>query len=67
MQPVLDKELARHPEFGPALDGVDMGPPMAFARTLLSEQAMNGTELRAAMSERFPDLEPRRSPTAPGT
>jgi Winged helix DNA-binding domain len=57
VQPVLDKELARHPEFGPALVGVDLAPVLAFARTLLADRPVNGTELRAAMGERFPDLD----------
>jgi len=58
MQPVLDKELARHPEFGPALEGVDLEPVLAFARTVVAGNPMNGSELRAAMAERFPDLDP---------
>jgi hypothetical protein len=54
-QPVLDKELARHPEFGPALRGVDLEPVLAFARTLLAERPLTGAQLRAAMGERFPE------------
>ena len=57
-QPVLDKELARHPEFGPALRDVDLGPPLEYARALLAEKPRTGTELRAAFAERFPDLDP---------
>ena len=57
-QPVLDKELARHPEFGPELRGVDLDAPLAFARQLLADQPRTGTEIRAAMAERFPDLHP---------
>ncbi len=57
VQPVLDKELARHPEFGPALVGVDLTPVLAFARTLLADRPCSGTELRAAMGERFPELD----------
>jgi hypothetical protein len=55
MQPVPDKELARHPEFGPALEDVDMAPVLAFAQPLVAEQPLNGKELRAALAERFPD------------
>ena len=55
MQPVLDGELARHPEYGPALHGVDLDAVMAFARPLLAERPRTGGELRAALEERFPD------------
>jgi hypothetical protein len=54
MQPVLDREIARHPQFGPALLDVDLDPVLAFARTLLAERPRTGAELRAAMEERFP-------------
>ncbi len=57
-QPVLDKELARHREYGPALRGVDLGPPLAYARELLAERPRTGAQLRAAFAERFPDLDP---------
>jgi hypothetical protein len=55
VQPVLDRELARHGEFGPALRGVDLGPVLAFARTLLAERPRTGGELRAAFAEHFPE------------
>ncbi len=55
MQPVLDQELARHPAFAPALAGIDLAPILLFARELLGERAMSGTELRAAMAERYPE------------
>ena len=58
VQPVLDAELARHPEYGPPLQGVDLEPVLAFARTLTAEQPRTGPELRAAMTERFPDVNP---------
>ena len=67
MQPVLDAELARHPEFAPALAGVDLEPVLAFARALLAERPRTGTELRAALAERFPDTTPPRSPTPAAT
>ncbi len=57
VQPVLDAELARHPDFGPALRGVDMAPVLDFARPLLAERPHTGRQLRAAMAERFPDLD----------
>ena len=56
-QPVLDAELARHPDFGPALRGVDMAPVLDFARPLLAGRPHTGRQLRAAMAERFPDLD----------
>ena len=56
-QPVLDKELARHPLYGPALRGVDLGPPLGFARELLAERPLTGRQLRAAFAERFPDVD----------
>jgi hypothetical protein len=55
MQPVLDSELARHPEYAPALVGVDLDGVLAFARALLAERPRTGGELRAALAERFPD------------
>jgi DNA glycosylase AlkZ-like len=55
MQPVLDRELARHPEFGPALAKVDLDNVLAFARPLLAERPRTGGELRADMEARFPE------------
>jgi hypothetical protein len=57
-QPVLDAELARHPEYGPALAGVDLEPVLAFGRLLFAERPRTGPELRAAMEERFPGVDP---------
>jgi hypothetical protein len=58
MQPVLDAELARHPLYAPSLRDVDLEPVLAFARPLLAAQPLSGRELRAAMQERFPHLDP---------
>ena len=58
MQPVLDAELRRHPEFGPRLAGVDLEPVLTFARALFAEQPRTGRQLRAAMTDRFPDHHP---------
>ena len=58
MQPVLDAELARHPEFAPHLAGVDLEPVLAHARELLAERPLSGRELRAGLAERFPGLDP---------
>jgi hypothetical protein len=54
IQPVLDRELARHGEYGPALEGVALDPVLAFARRLFAERPSTGPELRAALAERFP-------------
>ncbi|HET9242500.1 MAG TPA: winged helix DNA-binding domain-containing protein [Gaiella sp.] len=54
MQPVLDAELARHPEYSPALDGVDLRRVLEVGRQALSERPLSGTELRAFLVERFP-------------
>ena len=55
-QPVLDAEIARHPEFAPHLVGVDLDPVLAFAHSLLGRQPLGGAKLRAALAERFPGL-----------
>ena len=57
-QPLLDRELARHPQHGPALDGVDLDSVLSFARPLLAERPRTGPELRAALAERFPAHDP---------
>jgi hypothetical protein len=59
MQPVLDAEIARHPEFAPALLGVDLEPVLAFARELFADRPRTGPELRAALGERFPRTDAR--------
>ncbi len=56
-QPVLDREMANHPQHGPALAGVDLEPVLAEARLLLAERPRTGPQLRAALTERFPDLD----------
>jgi hypothetical protein len=58
VQPVLDAELRRHGEFGPALVGVDLETPLAAARELLAERALTPRELRAELADRFPELHP---------
>jgi Winged helix DNA-binding domain len=55
MQPVLDAELGRHRDYAPALRNVDLDAVLAFARPLLAERPYNGTQMRAALAERFPD------------
>lgn len=58
VQPVLDRELTQHRDFAPLLRTVDLGPVLPVARTLLEERPLTTTELRAALAERFPDLDP---------
>lgn len=58
-QPVLDAELARHPEFGRPLRGVDVAPVLAHAAARLADQPMNGQQLRAELDVRFPELDAR--------
>jgi Winged helix DNA-binding domain len=57
MQPVLDGELARHPEWAPRLRGVDLGPVLDAARAALAERPRTPAQLRAVMEERFPGLD----------
>lgn len=57
-QPVMDAEIARHSQFAPHLVDVDMEPVLAHARTVLAEQPLTTTQLRAALAERFPGLDP---------
>ncbi len=54
-QPVLDMEIARHSEFAPVLVDVDLTPVLEVAHPLAAATPMNGTKLRAALGERFPD------------
>lgn len=55
-QSVLDAEIARHPEFAPHLVGVDLAPILIEARQALAERPMSGTQLRAVLARRFPDV-----------
>jgi hypothetical protein len=56
VQEVLDKELAAGREWAPHLRGLDLAPVLEHARTLFAEP-LTMTELRAALAERFPDLD----------
>ena len=56
-QPVLHAELARHPQFGPVLRGVDLAPVLEAARPLLAERPLSLAQLRAALGERFPGVD----------
>jgi hypothetical protein len=55
MQPVLDRELARHRDYAPALLGAELDGVLTFARAVLEEQPRTGAELRAVLAERFPN------------
>ncbi len=57
MQPVLDGELSRHPEWAPRLRGVDLGPVLDVARAVLAERPHTPAQLRAVMAQRFPGLD----------
>ena len=59
MQPVLDAELARHRDHGPALAGVDLAPALAFARTFARRATTHGH--RAARRVRRPIPRSRRA------
>jgi hypothetical protein len=54
LQPVLDAEIRRHPEYSPALAGVKLEPVLDFARQVVTERPRTGPELRALFAERFP-------------
>jgi hypothetical protein len=57
VQPVLDRELARHRDYAPLLRGVDLEPVLAVTREVLAEPR-SGPQLRAALAERFPQHDP---------
>jgi hypothetical protein len=56
-QPVLDAELARHRDHGPALRGIDLEPVLDFGREVLAGEPLSNTELRAAMAAKFPEVD----------
>ena len=56
--PVLAALVSRHRDLSPHLVGVDLDPVVDAARRLLSETALTGPQLQAALAERFPDLNP---------
>jgi hypothetical protein len=56
MQPVLDAEMRRHPEYAPQLRAVDIAPVLTFAHPLLSETPMPAARLRAVLADKFPEL-----------
>lgn len=58
VQPVLDAELARHPDFAAWVRRADLPRVLAFATTFLAEQPRNGRALRAALATAFPADDP---------
>ena len=56
-QPVLDGQLWRHRDLSPQLRGVDLDPVVEAGRSAL-EEPRTGTELRAFLAARFPELDP---------
>ena len=57
VRPLVDAEIARHPEYAPRLRGVDLRPVLVVARGVLAAPR-TGPELRAALAERFPQRDP---------
>jgi hypothetical protein len=53
-RPVFDRELAAHPEVGPALAEVDLAPVLAWAGKLLGKEPLSLPAFRTALGERFP-------------
>jgi hypothetical protein len=56
-QPVLDRELLHHRDVAPGLVGVDVDEVLTYLRPLLAKRPLTGTQLRAAIAERFPHLD----------
>jgi hypothetical protein len=57
VQPVLDRELFATRTWGPGVAGVDLAPILAFARELVEAEPRSMQELRAAIAERWPELD----------
>lgn len=58
VQEILDKELMRHRDHSPVLEGLDLDPILSFARSVLADRPYTGKELRDVFAEEFPDLKP---------
>lgn len=56
-QPVLDREMAAHPDHKALLTTTDLSPVTAFAEELLAEPH-TVPQLKAALAERFPGIDP---------
>jgi hypothetical protein len=55
-RPVFEGQLWRHRDFSPQLRGVELDPVIEEGRLAL-EEPRTGTELRAILAERFPELD----------
>ena len=55
-QPVFEGQLWRHRDFSPQLRGADLDPVVEAGRLAL-EEPRTGTELRAFLAARFPELD----------
>ncbi|MET0146383.1 MAG: winged helix DNA-binding domain-containing protein [Ilumatobacteraceae bacterium] len=57
-QPVLEGEMARHPQYAEVLASIDVDEVVNVARPLLSERPRGARELRRLLGARFPDVDP---------
>lgn len=57
-QPVLERELRTHGQFKAALAATDAGPVVEALRTVLAAEPLSTAQLRAAIAERFPHVDP---------
>ena len=57
MQPVLDDELFKNRTWSVGLQGVDIGPILELGRRMVEERPRPLSELRAAIAERWPELD----------
>jgi hypothetical protein len=58
VQPVLDGEMARHRDYAPVLEGMDLAAVLEVARPLLEERPRAVPELRRLLGEQFPGADP---------
>jgi hypothetical protein len=58
VQPVLNAELARHPDYAAPVRSADLPRVLAYAAAFLAEQPRNGRALRAALATAFPEDDP---------
>ena len=56
-QPVLDREMRNHGQFKAALAATDATPVVAAMREVLATEPLSTNRLRAAIAERFPDVD----------
>ncbi len=56
-QPVLDREMAMHPDHREVQATLDLAPALDFARRVLADGPMSNRRLRAAFAAEFPDVD----------